>query len=245
MPYIELPPMRLWYAETGRRAHPGRPPLVLVHGAGGSHLDWPGTLRRVEGWRVLALDLPRHGRSAPPGRESIEGYATVVRALLDALEIEQAVLCGHSMGGAVCQTVALDHPARVAGLVLIATGAKLRVAPGLLEAFANNPAAALDAMAGRLGLDRLRGVSPDVMHGDLLACDAFDVMDRLGAISAPALVISGTDDPMTPLKYGRYLAGHISNAELVTVEGGGHMLALERPALVGDAVARFLSSLVS
>jgi pimeloyl-ACP methyl ester carboxylesterase len=245
MPYIELPHTHLWYAETGSRAHPGRPPLALVHGAGGSHLDWPGTLRRVEGWRVLALDLPGHGRSAPPGRESVEGYAADVRALLDALEIERAVLCGHSMGGAVSQTIALDHPARVAGLVLIATGAKLRAAPALLEAFASGPAAALDAMAGRLGLDRLRGVSPDVMHRDLLACAAFDATDRLGAIGAPALVISGADDPMTPLKYGRCLAGNIPGAELVTVEGGGHMPALERPALVGDAVARFLISLVS
>jgi pimeloyl-ACP methyl ester carboxylesterase len=79
------------------------------------------------------------------------------------------------------------------------------------------------------------------MRGDLQACDSFDVMGRQDAITAPTLVIGGTNDPMTPLKFSRYLAEHIASAELVIIEGSGHMVVLERPGETAVAVARLLN----
>ncbi|MBN1284808.1 MAG: alpha/beta fold hydrolase [Anaerolineae bacterium] len=253
MPYIALPTGRVWYAaHTAKHAPQGRPPLMLVHGAGGSHLDWPGELRQPHHIGIidtLALDLPGHGRSDPPGRDTIDAYADDVRALLDALGVPRAVLCGHSMGGAVCQALALRWPARVAALILIATGARLRVAPALLEAVQAGDASAYDAIVQGLwppgaarerGRARLAQTPIEVLRGDLLACDAFDLMDRVQHITAPALVIGGSADPMTPLKFGRYLAEHIPGAERVVIEGAGHMVALEQPARVAAAVRSFL-----
>jgi pimeloyl-ACP methyl ester carboxylesterase len=159
------------------------------------------------------------------------------------------------MGGAISLMTALAHRERVAGLVLVGTGGRLRVAPAILDgvledldaaaslvtrwAWAKNAPQALTD----LGRQTLAETSPEVLHGDFAACDAFDVMQRLSEIDAPTLVIAGTADHLTPHKYGAYLAEHIPNAQLVTVEGGGHMMALEQPDVVSDAVTEFLRDL--
>ena len=76
----------------------------------------------------------------------------------------------------------------------------------------------------------LEAVDPAVLHADFQACDGFDVMDRLGAIGQPALVIVGEDDQMTPVKYARHLADHLVKARLEIIPGAGHMVMLEQPA---------------
>jgi pimeloyl-ACP methyl ester carboxylesterase len=233
------------------------PPLVLLHGAGGTHRHWPEEVRTLPGRRVLALDLPGHGGSPGPSSTSIGAYAGGVLAALDALEIPSAVLAGHSMGGAVALTVTLEAPSRVAGLVLVGTGAKLRVSPFVLQATADP--AALAASAGtmcdyafgpgagaalrREFTEGLLAAAPGVAHGDFRACDAFDVMARLGELRAPTLVLCGTEDRLTPPKYAELLRDRIPGARLELVPGAGHMVMLEAPARVAAAIGGFLSSL--
>jgi pimeloyl-ACP methyl ester carboxylesterase len=253
-PYTTLTTGRTWYAQN-RPPTPDRPPLLLIHGAGGDHLHWPPELRRIPGESVLALDLPGHGRSEGPGRGRIEDYVTDVVGFLEALSVTRAVLGGHSMGGAVAQVLALDHPERVAGLVLIGTGAKLRVAPALLDVILTDLRAFLALMADwafgpdapaelkELGTKAMGETEPAVLHGDFTACDLFDIRDRLAEIRVPTLVIGGTADKMTPLRFSRYLADQISGAQLEILEGAGHMMALEQPASVAAAVTEFLSRL--
>jgi pimeloyl-ACP methyl ester carboxylesterase len=261
MPYVEVDDGRLFYARTLGRT-PGVPTLVLIHGAGGSHLQWPSELRQMSDGTVLALDLPGHGRSDGPGCRTIEDYVITLIAFLDAtgrdratLGRDSAVLMGHSMGGAISQLAALTHPDRVAGLILVGTGARLRVAPLMLDRILDDPDSAYDmitqyAWAGsapeeltRLGRQTLAETPPQITHGDLLACDTFDVMERVSAIKAPTLVISGTADLLTPHKYGAYLAEHIPNAQLLTVKGGGHMMVLEQPNVIAGAVSAFVKGL--
>jgi pimeloyl-ACP methyl ester carboxylesterase len=255
MPYADSGGRRLFYAQS-RSRRSGVPPLLLIHGAGGNHLHWPPELRRLSDAHIYALDLPGHGRSDGPAHHSIADYASAVIGFLDAAHIARAVLVGHSMGGAIGQWVALTHPERVAGLVLIGTGARLRVAPAILDGVLNDFASTIefvndclwgrDASAELIRQARriLAETAPEVMCGDYVACDTFDVMGRLGEIATPTLVIAGTADRLTPHKYGAYLADHIPGARLFTVEGGGHMMVLEQPDVVGEAVAEFVSNLV-
>jgi pimeloyl-ACP methyl ester carboxylesterase len=201
---------------------------------------------------VYTLDLPGHGRSKGDGSETIDCYAEAVAALLDAVAVDRAIIVGHSMGGAIAQTLALQLDQRVSALVLVGTGARLRVtraildgiqddfegATALITRYAWSPDAAPSLTA--LGREALRRTAPRVLLGDFLACDRFDVMECLPEISVPALVITGTADKLTPVKYARYLAEHIPDARLVTVEGAGHMVMLERPRQVADAVREFV-----
>ncbi len=78
-----------------------RPPLVLIHGSGGSHLYWHPHIRRLAGYCVYALDLPGHGKSGGSGEQRIQTYAEIVRECLLEIGLHNAVIAGHSMGGAV------------------------------------------------------------------------------------------------------------------------------------------------
>jgi pimeloyl-ACP methyl ester carboxylesterase len=261
MPYVRLDNLgseRIFYALHRRRETPDEAPaLVCVHGAGGSHLNWPAEMRRLPGATVYALDLPGHGQSSGAGRRTIGEYVAVLVSFLEALHLADAVIVGHSMGGAVALEMALSHPERVRGLVLVGSGARLRVAPailqGLLDDFEGMVKHISDWVYGpsvpdelkRLSQELLAETSPTVMHGDFLACDAFDVVARLGEIRAPTLVITGAADRMTPVKYARFLAQNIRGAQLVLLEDAGHMVMLERPQEVAEAVARFVASIAS
>jgi pimeloyl-ACP methyl ester carboxylesterase len=253
-PLIDTHAGTLWYARN-RRPPAGDLPLLLVHGAGGSHLHWPAELRRLPGHTVIVPDLPGHGRSPGPGCDTIDGYAAAVVDLLDRLAIRRLVVGGHSMGGAVALSLALAHPRRVAGLVLIGTGARLRVAPALLDLVRVDPPAAIaiivdwsfgpdapDAIR-LLGRQALAGVDPAVLHADLLACDRFDVRHRLSEIDAPALVIGAGEDRLTPPRFAEYLAANLPQALLHLLRAAGHMIALERPPEVAGAVQAFLAGL--
>ncbi len=244
----------IYYTQSGNPM-PGHPSLVLIHGAGGSHLDWPGQLRRLPGEAVYALDLPGHGKSEGVGRQSIAAYAQAVLRWLEEMLLDPAILVGHSMGGAVAQTLALLAPERTAGLVLIGSGARLRVNQSLLESLRAErtfPQAVEQIMSWsfspsapesllRLSQERMLQTRPPVFHGDLLACDAFDSTETIGALpEMPALVICGAADKMMPERHSRFLAEKIAGAILKVVPEAGHMVTLEQPAAVAEAVGGFV-----
>jgi pimeloyl-ACP methyl ester carboxylesterase len=228
---------------------------VFIHGAGGTHQHWLHQVRDLPHAPTYALDLPGHGRSEGEGRDAIAAYGDWLVAFLDAVGLKQVVLVGHSMGGAIALDVALRHPARLAGLGLVATGARLRVAPAILEGLRLHPEATVrlicDTAFGpeappemaRLGRRQMGAIPPEVIHGDFVACDAFDVLGRLCNIGVPVLVLCGTQDYLTPLKYSTYLRDQIPGAMLHLVEGAGHMVMAEQPQKVSQALSSFLAGL--
>jgi pimeloyl-ACP methyl ester carboxylesterase len=238
-----------------RQAGSGRP-VVLLHGAGGSSELWgPQLASLADAARLLAVDLPGHGGSAGPGLLGIPAYADWVVAFLDVAGVDRAVVVGHSMGGAIAQTLALERPERVEAMVLVATGARLRVAHRLLDAFRETPPegrsllqglsygsgtpAARVAVAERV----LAETPPLVTVGDFLACDRFDLVDRLPRIAVPTLILAGAEDHLTPPRLARTLADGIPGARLVEIPGAGHFPQLETPEAVSGAIRTFLSSL--
>ncbi len=254
MPLIDTAAGPIWYADH-RDPVVHLPATLLVHGAGGSHLDWPAELRRMPEVNAVAADLPGHGRSPGSGRTNISAYAAAMLALLDALKLRQAFIAGHSMGGAIAQQMALDYPDRVAGVILIGTGAKLGVSPELLDALRTDRPRAVDIILRgywgesaeydqlrRLSRSRLLECDPETLYGDFAACNAFDIRARVSLIRQSALIIGGDQDPMTPLKYSQYLHEQIAGSELVVIAGGAHMLLLQQPQAVADAVRAWLSA---
>ncbi len=257
MPYVTtVHAERLYYVRRSRG--PGGPPAVLfIHGAGGNALLWGRVLNALPGVDAIALDLPGHGRSAGPGYSTIADYAATALAAADALALEALVVAGHSMGGAIALELALHAPARVVGLALISTTARLAVAPALLQQLVDDPAQArqwivdigygpgIPAAVRQLGARQLAAVAPAVLHGDFLACNRYDARARLPEVRCPALVLCGTEDRLTPPKYVRALQEGLPAARLELVAGAGHMLPLERPEAVAAAITRFLAALAS
>jgi pimeloyl-ACP methyl ester carboxylesterase len=252
MPYVKVGEHEIYYAARGASGAP----LVFVHGAGDSHLLWNGQLGAfADSARVFALDLPGHGRSAGPACSSILQYAAVLSAFLDAMQFERAVLAGSSMGGAIIQTLALEFGNRVAGIVLVGTGARLRVAPQFLaglesdfEATAqrlvdNYFSADVPAALKEKSLRQLRASGGAVTLDDFAACDAFDLRARVKEIPLPTLVLCGREDRMTPLRSSEYLAHEIPQSQLVVIEQAGHLVMLEQPLAFNAALRSWLAGL--
>jgi len=240
--------------EGGR---PTRPPLVLIHGAGGDHLSWPAEIRRLADVRVFTLDLPGHGKSEGPGRQAVADYANSVVGFMDAAGLARAVFVGHALGGAIALTLAIDHPECVAGIGLISSGPRLPMAASVLENAAN-PATFILAVQSLQELmhippsakhlkdqafRHLSSIRPTLFHGDLRACDQFDATARLDAIQTPVLVVCGTDDQLTPRRYSETLAGQIPGAALQTIDGAGHLVMLEQPRRVAGLLSVFLTAI--
>ncbi len=229
--------------------------VILIHGAGGNHLVWPAALRRLPDVDVFALDLPGHGRAGEAGQATIDAYASTVIQFIDALDLSRVVLVGHSMGGAIAQTIAARKLPALSALVLIGTGAKLRVAPTILQGIQTDFEGAVttinqfawatetpQAMVAK-GRALLAETSAKVLYQDFKACDQFDIRPRLTNILVPTLVISGTADNLTPAKYGRFLAEQIPQAQFKLLDGAGHMMMVEKPAETAECVTQFLHGL--
>jgi pimeloyl-ACP methyl ester carboxylesterase len=228
--------------------------LVFIHGAGGTHRHWAYQLGALAAVSSYALDLPGHGRSGGEARTSISSCAEFLQDFVEALGLQRVVLVGHSMGGAIVQDFALNHASEVERLILIGTGARLRVQRSILEGLHAEFESTVDTLLGyayaehappdlvELGKQEWLANPPEVLHGDFVACDNFEVMDRLAELRCPTLVLCGEKDLLTPPKYARYLEENIPNAMLTIVPGAGHMVMLEQPQLVNHPIEEFLQA---
>jgi pimeloyl-ACP methyl ester carboxylesterase len=158
------------------------------------------------------------------------------------------------MGGGIAQSFALAYPDRLAALVLVGTGARLRVHPDifvvlqrdvaeagrLISQWSYAPSAMLATVASAAEAFARNRVS--VLEGDFRACDAFDLMGEIPKIRTPTLIICGEDDRLTPVKYARFLHEKIPGSELAVIPGAGHMVMLERPVEFNRALTTFLDT---
>jgi pimeloyl-ACP methyl ester carboxylesterase len=239
------------------RGH-GSPPLIAVHGAGGTCRHWGHQLTGLDDLtRLIALDLPGHGRSTGPPLRSIADGAQCVLALLDGLGCEHALLLGHSLGGAICQWLALHAPTRVSGLALIGTAGRLPIRHAILDgihadwpattALITNLAYAPDTDPHILAnaTAELRKTSPAALDADYRSCAAFDDTLDVSRIAVPTLVLMGQHDQLTPLSDGADLAQRLPQARLVVVPDAGHMPMIEQPAAVNAALRTFLTEAIA
>ena len=226
--------------------------LVFIHGAGSSSLAFYYQLQHFRNSK--ALDLPGHpnGRPCP----SIEQYLEWVRGFTTARRYKDMVICGHSMGGAISMLYALRYPEEVRGIILVGTGARLRVHPDYLQIgrdasedksqWLENQMSYYSGVAPDMIQSMKRRsleVGPEVELNDLMACDDFDVMQEVQNINLPTLVICGSEDTMTPVKYADYLADKIPGAQKVIVPGGSHFVQMQQYKKVNASIEDFVTSL--
>ncbi len=160
------------------------------------------------------------------------------------------------MGGAIVQTLALRHPEVVKGIVLVGTGARLRVLPSILEGIKSNfketvPMITRYAFSRRApqefiekGIQQLMGVRPEVLYGDFLACDHFDTMEEVEKIDLPTLIICGEEDELTSVKYSQYLHSRIKGSRVEVLPKAGHMVMMESAEPFNERVKAFVGDSV-
>jgi len=226
--------------------------LLFIPGAACGRKAWLCQTPYFTGSEAVAL--PGHPEGKPCS--SVAGYVAWLRGYIQEQQYQDVVLVGHSMGGAVVQRYGLNYSDGVKALVLIGTGARLRIRPELLEAVRGMVSGRLawrDYLEERHGTavpevrqaiieERMR-IGPAVMLNDFLACDRFNMMEEVQAIRLPTLVICGLEDELTPVKYAHYLVSQIEGAREVIVPGAAHWVLTEKPKEVNQAIASFLAEL--
>jgi pimeloyl-ACP methyl ester carboxylesterase len=248
------------------------PPIVLSHGVALSVRTWVKQMDALPaaGFRMIAFDHRGHGASTVGETgHTLETLANDVRSVVEELDLHDAVLVGHSMGGVAIQAFAIKFPdvvrERVAGIVLLSTLARTYLSGSrrlahLLEWIAS----ATPDTTGVLGFDHLGllitrigfGKHPQPSHVELtrqmlLACDAettraagtallgLNLSADLPKIDVPTLVISGTNDVLTPPAEARRIAQLIPGARLEMLPGTGHMAMLEQSVTVDRLITEF------
>ncbi|HEU5260693.1 MAG TPA: alpha/beta fold hydrolase [Gemmatimonadales bacterium] len=243
-------------------------PVIFIHGLGASLYTWRENLDAVAtaGFRVVAYDNRGFGSSDKPahGYTNAE-YARLLIALMDSLRITDAVLVGHSMGGAIAAETAIRYPERVRGLALIGS-AGLGIREPTLLRLARWPVVGpvLLGFRGRGLVERLlkstyadpsKVTDSDVdqyyapvadpaygraLRGVLRQFRLDGLTGRLDRIEAPALVLWGEADRWVPLALGRALAAQLARAAFLAVPRAGHAVHEEAPAEVNRLLIKFL-----
>lgn len=260
MPFATLKDGEKLYYEV----HGSGPPLALVPGLAGTMGFWKPHLDAfAKQFKVILHDHRGAGQSSRTIMEySVDQMAGDVLQLLDHLKVERAHLVGHSTGGAIGQTIALDAPQRLGRLVISASWTKadayfmklfdfraetLRTSGPLaymrgMSLFAVAPDYVRDH-SGELDAEEraaAAAMTPQTMLSRIAAIQRFDRSKELGKIKTPTLVTGARDDQITPAYFSAALAAAIPGSKLAMVDHGGHLYPRVHPAKFQETVLDFL-----
>ncbi|MGD9995812.1 MAG: alpha/beta fold hydrolase [Ilumatobacteraceae bacterium] len=243
----------------------GDDPILLLHGLGGSRISWEPQLDGLSlAHRVVAWDLPGYGASPPlEGPMSFDALADAVAGIVSELGAERVHLVGISFGGMIAQYAAARHPAMVRSLTLLSTSPKFgldgtrpdewraaRLAPldeGLepadiaervLRALAG-PGITPDALAGQIAA--MARISSGALRRSIDCLVDHDSRTVLPTVTAPTLCLVGELDDETPPAYAMAVADLVTGARLSVIEGAGHLLNVEAPEAVNDAILQHVA----
>lgn len=271
MPYVRTRLGRLFYEERGAPRHRSDPAIVLLHGLLFDGGMWRSQIEPLSALgRVVVFDGPGHGKSEPPPRFQLEEHADALFDAFGELGVSRAMLIGLSWGGMVSMCFALQHPGKVAGLALLDSSAEAQT---LAEKVRYRAFIAMHRRVGfpwslymkelapRMFGPTTMATRPDLLDETYRRTMGFDregvarsalatvvhrkrVLDRLGQVNVPTLVMCGRDDGATPLEKSENIAHAISGAELAIIEDCGHMSALEAPEAVNARLIPFVERVV-
>ena len=227
--------------------------VLFIHGSGLHSEIWRGQKQCLQAsMEVVLIDLPGHGKSPGDGCDSAGQYGDAVYKAMRGLNPDRYYVAGHSLGGAIAMSLALFHPDAVKGLILIGTGAKLRVLPSILDGILKEKERTIadinslsfsqgtSATTKEEAFKMMMSCRAEAIYKDFSACDRFDIRNSVDSIRMPTLILCGEDDVLTPVRYSRFLKEKIAGSELALVKDAGHMAMLEKPDEVNKAIEIFL-----
>jgi 3-oxoadipate enol-lactonase len=240
-------------------------PIVFVHGLGGTSNVWHAqraTLSRY--FKVIVYDLSGSGRSdRSPRSFSLDAWADELAGLIDHLQLDQAVVVGHSMGTAIVQKFAARYPQKTRAIIL--AGALAELGPPGKEAFTKRAEtveregmiAVADAILGgalspgtREGNPALAGMVREMLLSNCPTCYAGHCRALINGsaradqerIGCPTLLVVGDQDPVTPLSLQRQIAAAIKHSRVRVVPDTAHYTMLEKPGAFNVALLEFLAT---
>jgi 3-oxoadipate enol-lactonase len=222
---------------------------LLVHGSGGDHRVWARQAARLAG--AVAIDLPGHPDGPPLA--DVEALAEAVARGAGGVPGDR-VLVGHSLGAAVALEVARTRPGLLAGVVAVASGARLPVPEWVMDSARDDFPGECDRLMAGFFADpaapmadpvraALEDTGRDTLLADYAACRTVDLRGRLGDVRIPVLVVAGADDPLTPPWLAEELTRELPLASMIVVPGTRHMPMAEADVTVSGLIAAYLARL--
>ncbi|NIS09993.1 MAG: alpha/beta hydrolase [Candidatus Dadabacteria bacterium] len=257
MPSIEINGNEIFYLSNDK-IDSTKPTLLFLHGAGQSHLTWEYQLEYLEGldgYNFVIPDLPGHGKSDGEGLKSVSEYTEFIKSFINTLGLSELIFIGHSMGGAVAQLFALERPEYLKALILACTGASMSVARETLLAVRDNYEVFCEVAPTRAFAESspeilkakfkegLQSTKQKVAYEDLLACNVFNISDKITEINISTLIIAGSEDILTLPRNSEFLNHQIFDSELHIVVGSGHFVMQEKPDEFNALISEFIKSL--
>ena len=252
--YVRVNGTRTFYDTIGDGV-----PLVCIHTAGASSLEYQYILPLYaeRGFRAIALDLPGHSRSYPvrwQAHRTIHEHAEFVHAFVTTLGLEKPVILGCSIGGDITFDYAVHHWREMAaGIPMEGLGrsptfpmpSTLRLpswGPGWQDQMERAAVESLNRQCAPEKIEELRWQHRNAQVsavGDLEAWASHNVLDRLGEVGCPMLVVRGEDDFWVPKELIDESAAALPNGEAVHLPDIGHYPMFEAPELIADLTAEF------
>ena len=244
--------MSVNFEDTG---DPENTTIIFVHGAGGSAATWFMQLRGLaERYHVVAIELNGHGKSPDRAEEdSVHSYLHDIHDVVT--KFDKPILAGHSMGGALTQIYALNHPENLSGIILVGTGAKLRVSPMVFDLLDNDFQGYVEAV-GKLmfhedtsdemieaSKHEVRKCPVQIIRRDFEVCNNFNIMEQVSKMNLPTLIVVGEEDVMTPIKYSSYLQDKIERSVMHVIDSAGHSVMLEQSVVFNELIVDWVKGL--
>ncbi|MGY1605290.1 alpha/beta fold hydrolase [Geodermatophilus sp. SYSU D00815] len=254
---VQLTDHRTTVIDRPAQGTPAGPPMVLVHALGLDRRMWRDTIAALPtDGRVIAHDLRGHGSATEaPQVQDLQHFAQDLDDLLDRLAVDTAHLVGLSLGGAIAQVYALTRPERISELTLVATvatpqpafqrrgaaaqaGGMAGVLAATMTRWFTPEALAVNGWPVRYARDQVLRADPDTWAASWRALAGIDTLRRLPDLRMPTRLIAGELDPSTPPQLMAEIAAHVPGGHLTVIDGGPHMLSLERPRELAGAITR-------
>ena len=217
-------------------------PVILLHGAGSTHLGWPVDLRRLPGLRVFAVDLPGHGKSKGPSYRSMDSLTDQLHIFIREMGFFYVVLAGHSLGAALALTYTSRFPERIKGLMVISCGTYFKIPQNLLDSL-RKPAKKEKAVeilkrsafyekfpeaTRREILKPLHDLRASTLEADLSICDRFYFDGIQSNLQCRVLICGGKEDTFAPPISLRQLQILLPGSTLNIYDKAGHMLVFKK-----------------
>ncbi|MHA1310684.1 MAG: alpha/beta fold hydrolase [Candidatus Helarchaeota archaeon] len=254
LPYLEINGVNIFYQDSDPNSTSNQKTIIFIHGAGENSNLWKFQFSELSKYfRIISIDLPGHANSSAELELSMDLYLKCIDKLILHLDRNKITLAGHSMGGAICMSYFLKYD-NVDSLILIGTGAKLKVSSLIFESLQSDFNSAINqissiAMYSKskpliefVKAESLRTTSKTYI-ADFNICNKFDIMDQVKKITVPTLIICGEKDLLTPQKYSIYLNEKIKKSILQIIPNAGHDVHIEKSSVINQIIKNFVESI--
>ncbi len=255
---LKIENKNVYISDAGQGIDNSKNTIVFLHGSGLSHIVWSLTEQffSKNRFNVLSIDLPGHGNSEGPCKNSIESIADWLENVFNELKLESIIIVGHSQGCLEALEYSYKYKNRLNKIIFVGGSYRMPVNRDLIDLASNGDVEALNLMMkwGYENSKKFIGGNPvekiinsprdirEILAVDLVACNNYsNGFEATKSVNVPSLFILGELDKMVRLEFGKKFADLVKNSTTHIINGCGHMIMIEKAFEMREKILEFLN----